>query len=154
MTTQDVSKQSTVTIYTDGACSGNPGPGGWGALLMDDEKTMEIKGGKADTTNNQMELMAAIKAIKKLRLPSRDVIIRTDSTYVRDGITKWMPNWKANGWKTANKKPVKNRDLWIQLDELAQRHNVSWQWVKGHSGNEGNNRADVLAHKGMAKYQR
>lgn len=144
----------TVTIYTDGACSGNPGPGGWGALLQKPGKIKKMKGGAAETTNNRMELMAAIKALEVLRDAPRKVQLYTDSTYVRDGLTQWLPNWKANGWKTANKKPVKNTDLWQRLDAANQRHDVEWHWVKGHAGNEGNEVADELARQGMAKYLR
>lgn len=151
MNDQHISNE-TVTIYTDGACSGNPGPGGWGALLQKPDKTKKMKGGAAETTNNRMELMAAIKALEVLADAPRKVQLYTDSTYVRDGLTQWLPNWKANGWKTANKKPVKNMDLWQRLDAANQRHDVEWHWVKGHAGNEGNEVADELARQGMAKY--
>ncbi|MEP3244403.1 MAG: ribonuclease HI [Sneathiella sp.] len=140
--------EKTVTIYTDGACSGNPGPGGWGALLESNGKSKELCGGEVDTTNNRMELTAAIKALKALKRPSR-INLHTDSTYVKDGITKWMVNWKKNGWKTAAKKPVKNQDLWVLLDEAISRHHIDWHWVKGHAGNPGNEKADDLANQGM-----
>ncbi len=140
--------EKTVTIYTDGACSGNPGPGGWGALLESDGKSKELCGGEVDTTNNRMELTAAIKALEALKRPSR-INLHTDSTYVKDGITKWMVNWKKNGWKTAAKKPVKNQDLWALLDEAISRHQIDWHWVKGHAGNPGNEKADDLANQGM-----
>ena len=137
-----------VTIYTDGACSGNPGPGGWGAVLQHPKGERELFGGEADTTNNRMELRAAIEALNALTRPCT-VTLYTDSTYVKDGITKWIHNWKQKGWKTAAKKPVKNADLWQALDQAIQRHTVSWQWVKGHAGDEGNERADALARKGV-----
>lgn len=140
--------EKTVTIYTDGACSGNPGPGGWGALLESDGKSKELCGGEVDTTNNRMELTAAIKALEALKRSSR-ISLHTDSTYVKDGITKWMVNWKKNGWKTAAKKPVKNQDLWVLLDEAISRHQIDWHWVKGHAGNPGNEKADDLANQGM-----
>ena len=137
-----------VVIYTDGACSGNPGPGGWGALLEYRGQTRELKGGERRTTNNRMELMAAIMALEALRRPSR-VVLHTDSTYVREGITSWIHNWKKRGWKTAAKKPVKNVELWQRLDAAVASHEVEWRWVKGHSGNPGNERADALANEGM-----
>ncbi len=143
-------KLKKVTIYTDGACSGNPGRGGWGAVLSYGKHTKEICGGEADTTNNRMELTAAIRALQSLKSPC-DVELHTDSNYLKDGITQWIKNWKANGWKTANKKPVKNMDLWQELDEAISHHKIHWKWVKGHAGNEGNERADVLANKGMGK---
>nr|WP_025898163.1 ribonuclease HI [Sneathiella glossodoripedis] len=143
---------TAVTIYTDGACSGNPGPGGWGALLEYKGKQKEIYGGAAETTNNRMELSAAINALNALQRKS-SVDLHTDSTYVRDGITKWMVNWKKNGWKTAAKKPVKNQDLWMELDAAIRRHDVRWHWVKGHAGNPGNEKADELANQGMEKYK-
>ncbi len=133
-----------VTIYTDGACSGNPGPGGWGAVLEYGNVTKEIQGSEAETTNNRMELMAAIEALKSLTKPCA-VDLYTDSNYVKDGITEWLPNWKARGWKTANKKPVKNVDLWQALEAAMGEHEVSWHWVKGHNGHPGNERADSLA---------
>ena len=137
-----------VEIYTDGACSGNPGPGGWGALLKYGDRTKEICGGEAGTTNNRMELMAAIKALETLTRPTT-VRLHTDSVYVRSGIMKWMPNWKRNGWRTADKKPVKNADLWQRLEAAAKPHQVQWLWVKGHAGDPGNERADALAGQGM-----
>ena len=143
--------------FTDGACSGNPGPGGWGVLLQarDGETVLrerELSGGEAQTTNNRMELMAAIAALEALERPA-DIAIVTDSNYLKGGITQWMHGWKRNGWKTAAKKPVKNEDLWRRLDEAARRHRVDWQWVKGHAGHEENERADALARAGMAPYK-
>ncbi len=138
----------TVAIYTDGACSGNPGPGGWGAVLLYGAHRREISGANADTTNNRMELTAAIRALEALKLPST-VALYTDSTYVKDGITRWLPGWKARGWRTASKSPVKNRDLWEALDTLVQRHAVSWHWVRGHAGNPENERADALAREAL-----
>jgi ribonuclease HI len=140
----------TIEIYTDGACSGNPGPGGWGAILRWRDHEKEIKGGESDTTNNRMEMMAAICALESLKRPAH-VRIHTDSTYLRDGITKWIHNWKAKGWKTANKKPVKNIDLWQRLEAAIERHDVEWHWVKGHSGHPENERADELAREGIAE---
>jgi ribonuclease HI len=133
-----------VEIFTDGACRGNPGPGGWAALLRIGEKEREISGGEAHTTNNRMELRAAIEALNALKRPCR-VEIHTDSNYVRDGITKWIHGWNRNGWRTADKKPVKNAELWQELIEAAQRHQVEWHWVKGHSGHAENDRVDALA---------
>lgn len=133
-----------VHVWTDGACLGNPGPGGWGAVLRWNGREREISGGEAETTNNRMELMAAIQALESLKRPCR-VVITTDSQYVRKGITEWMINWKRNGWKTASKKPVKNAELWQRLDRARQRHEVQWDWVKGHSGHPENDRADALA---------
>ena len=138
----------TVAIYTDGACSGNPGPGGWGAVLLHGEHRREISGASADTTNNRMELTAAIRALEALKRRS-DVALYTDSTYVKDGITRWLPGWKAKGWRTASKSPVKNRDLWEALDALVQRHDVTWHWVRGHSGDPENERADALAREAL-----
>jgi ribonuclease HI len=135
---------NTVDIWTDGACSGNPGPGGWGAILHYAGAEKEISGAEAATTNNRMELMAAIQALNALRRPSK-VRLHTDSKYVMDGVTKWIHGWKKNGWKTADRKPVKNEDLWRALDAAAERHEVNWKWVKGHADNEMNNRADELA---------
>ena len=136
-------------IYTDGACTGNPGPGGWGAVIFDqDDKQKNISGSEKNTTNNRMELLAAIMSLKKIKSNS-EVIIFTDSTYVKNGITEWMKNWKKNGWKNSNKKPVKNKDLWVKLDKLCEANNVSWKWVKGHSTNEFNNLADELATKAI-----
>jgi len=132
-------------IYTDGACSGNPGPGGWGAVIFDnDNNQTNISGKEKNTTNNRMEILAAIMALKKIKSNSQ-ITIYTDSTYVKNGITEWMFNWKKNDWKTASKKPVKNKDLWIKLDKLCQNNKVSWKWVKGHSTNKYNNLADQLA---------
>lgn len=139
----------TVVIHTDGACSGNPGPGGWGAVLQYGRHEKELSGGEPDTTNNRMELMAAIAALEALKRPS-DVRLVTDSVYVRDGVTKWIHGWKRNGWKTADKKPVKNEDLWKRLDEAARRHSVRWEWVKGHAGHPENERADALARAAIA----
>lgn len=137
-----------VTIHTDGACSGNPGPGGWGAILEYAGHEKELSGAEADTTNNRMELMAAIAALEALKRPSR-VRLVTDSTYVKDGVTKWIHGWKRNGWKTAAKKPVKNEDLWRRLDDATSRHDITWDWVKGHAGDEGNERADTLAREAI-----
>jgi ribonuclease HI len=137
-----------VQIYTDGACSGNPGPGGWGVVLRFEGKERELCGGAENTTNNRMELMAAIEGLRALKEPC-EVLLMTDSTYVKDGITRWLANWKKNGWKTAAKKAVKNQDLWEQLDQQTSRHDVQWQWVKGHSGHAENERADALANQGM-----
>lgn len=141
-----------VDVYTDGACSGNPGPGGWGAILTSGENEREISGGEADTTNNRMELMAAIMALETMKRPV-EVHLHTDSTYVRDGITKWIHGWKKNGWRTAAKKPVKNADLWQRLEEAAARHTVEWHWVKGHAGHPQNERADELARSGLEAYR-
>ncbi|NIJ41753.1 ribonuclease HI [Parvibaculum indicum] len=141
-----------IDIYTDGACSGNPGPGGWGALMIWRDEEKELCGGETATTNNRMELMGAIQALEALKRPSR-VALHTDSTYVRDGITKWIHNWKRNGWKTAAKKPVKNAELWQRLEAALERHEVEFHWVKGHSGHPENERADELARQGMAPYQ-
>ena len=137
-----------VTIYTDGACKGNPGVGGWGALLKFGEHERELCGGEKQTTNNRMELLASIEALKALKFACK-VDLYTDSTYVKDGINQWMANWKRNGWKTAAKKPVKNQDLWQALDSAMQPHQIEWHWVKGHSGDPGNERADQLANKGI-----
>lgn len=142
-----------VVVYSDGACSGNPGPGGWGAILMSGPHRREISGGEAVTTNNRMELMAAISALEALKRPSR-VTIHTDSNYVKDGITSWIHGWKRNGWRTAGKAPVKNAELWQRLDELTRRHEVEWRWVKGHAGHPLNERADELAREGMAPFKR
>jgi ribonuclease HI len=139
---------STVEIYTDGACRGNPGPGGWGAVLIAGNHRKTLRGGEPETTNNRMELMAAIEALNALK-GSCQVILHTDSKYVMHGITEWMANWKKRGWKTAAKKPVKNQDLWQALDEAIARHDIKWQWVKGHSGNDGNEEADALANLGI-----
>lgn len=137
-----------VTIYTDGACRGNPGPGGWGVLLEHKERNRELCGGEAHTTNNRMELTAAIRALDALKTPCR-VALYTDSNYVRGGITEWLAGWKRKNWKTAAGKPVKNIDLWQQLEQAAQRHDVDWHWVKGHAGHPGNEAADRLANRGV-----
>ena len=137
-----------IRIYTDGACRGNPGPGGWGAILIYEDYRKEIYGGSLLTTNNIMELTAVIESLKKLKFTS-NIIITTDSKYVKDGITKWIYNWKKKNWKTANKKPVKNKELWIELDNSIQDHKITWEWVKGHSGHTENERADFLANKGI-----
>ena len=137
-----------IEIFTDGACSGNPGPGGWGVLLRWNGVTKELYGGEADTTNNRMELTAAIKALNALKEPCK-VDLYTDSVYVRNGISSWIDSWKANNWKTSAKKPVKNAELWQQLDEARSRHKVSWHWVKGHAGHPENERCDELARKGV-----
>ena len=140
--------QNIVEIFTDGACSGNPGPGGWGAILRWNGSEKELKGGEADTTNNRMELMAAIQALETLTRPVK-ADLYTDSTYVQKGITEWIHLWKKRGWKTSSKKPVKNEDLWRRLDGAIARHDVTWHWVKGHSGDVGNEAADLLANKGI-----
>ncbi len=140
----------SVEIFTDGACSGNPGPGGWGAILRHGATEKELSGGEALTTNNRMELMAAIAALEALKRPST-VTLTTDSTYVRDGISKWLANWKRNGWRTAAKKPVKNEDLWRRLDAAQAPHQVDWRWVKGHAGHAENERCDELARMAMPK---
>ena len=137
----------TITIYTDGACKGNPGPGGWGAWLSQGGHERELWGGEPLTTNNRMELTAVIEALAALKRHS-DVVLYTDSQYVRQGITVWIHNWKKSGWKTADRKPVKNIDLWQRLDALAATHQVQWRWVKGHAGDPGNERADALANQG------
>jgi len=142
-----------VTIHTDGACSGNPGPGGWGAILEYGGKTKELKGGEALTTNNKMELTAAIEALNALKRPCK-VELYTDSQYVKNGVQGWIHNWKRNGWRTSDKKPVKNAELWQALDAAVQRHEVSWHWVKGHAGHDLNERADQLANEGMAPFKK
>jgi ribonuclease HI len=142
------SQGKTIHIYTDGACKGNPGRGGWGAVLEHDGKEREIFGGEPATTNNRMELTAVIEALAALKRPSR-VILHTDSQYVQKGITEWINGWKARGWRTAAKEPVKNSDLWKKLDEVVRSHDIDWVWVKGHAGHEGNERADALANKGV-----
>ena len=135
-------------IYTDGACKGNPGIGGWGAILKYEHKEKEINGFSDNTTNNIMELTAVIEALKQLNRPCQ-IVITTDSNYVKHGITDWINTWKVNGWKTANKKPVKNKDLWIELDKLVTQHTITWKWIKGHSGHPENERADQLANEGV-----
>ena len=139
---------TTVEIYTDGACRGNPGPGGWGVLLIAGKRRKELYGGERNTTNNRMELRAAIEALNALN-GEQNVILHTDSKYVMDGLNNWLPAWKKRGWVTAAKKPVKNRDLWQALDEAASRHDVRWHWVRGHTGNAGNEQADALANRGI-----
>jgi ribonuclease HI len=143
---------AVVRIHTDGACSGNPGPGGWGALIEWRGNVKELSGGEADTTNNRMEMMAAIAALEALTRPCT-VELTTDSNYLKGGITGWIHGWKKNGWKTADKKPVKNVDLWQRLEAAMARHRVSWHWVKGHAGHAENERADELAREGMAPYK-
>jgi ribonuclease HI len=137
-----------VQIFTDGACKGNPGPGGWGAIMKYGDHVKELNGYSAETTNNIMELTAVIEALKSLTRPC-NIILTTDSNYVKNGITEWIHNWKKNGWKTANKKPVKNKECWIQLDAEVQRHQIKWEWVKGHSGHPENERADELANEAV-----
>ena len=137
-----------VDIYTDGACSGNPGPGGWGVLIKIDNEDIELSGGDRETTNNRMELMAAIKALEEID-KDYEITLYTDSNYVKDGITSWISNWKKNNWKTANKKDVKNKELWMRLDEAIKHKNISWVWVKGHAGNAGNEQADYLARSAL-----
>jgi len=139
---------ATIEIFTDGACRGNPGPGGWGALLRAGQHEKELFGGDAHTTNNRMEMTAVIEALRALKQPS-DVILTTDSQYVRKGITEWLAGWKRKGWQTAAKKPVKNAELWREIDSLAALHRIDWRWVKGHSGHPENERADVLANRGI-----
>ena len=143
--------QFDVRLYTDGGCSGNPGPGGWGVILRYNGTERELCGGEADTTNNRMELLAAIHAIEVMKRPV-EIHIHTDSLYLRDGITKWIHNWKARGWRTADRKPVKNIDLWKRLDEALRHHKTHWHWVKGHSGHAENERADALARRGMSPF--
>jgi ribonuclease HI len=139
-----------IDLFTDGACSGNPGPGGWGAILRAGRHEKELSGGERDTTNNRMEMMAAIRGLDVLKKPS-EINVYTDSRYLLDGASKWLKRWKANGWKTAEKKPVKNEDLWRALDELLIRHEVKWHWVRGHSGHAENERADELARRAISK---
>ena len=148
MPVEDVELTDVVDIYTDGACKGNPGVGGWGVLMQSGGRTRELHGGEAATTNNRMELMAVIRALEALKRPCR-VRLHTDSQYVQLGISKWIHGWKKNGWKTADKKPVKNADLWRELDELAAQHEIEWLWVRGHAGHDGNERADELANLGV-----
>ena len=135
-----------INIYTDGACKGNPGPGGWGALILQGDTKNEIYGGEANTTNNRMEIMAVIRALKTINAEN-EITVFTDSTYVQKGINEWIAKWKINGWRTSNKKEVKNKDLWVQLDNLTSQLKINWSWVKGHSGHPGNGRADYLAIK-------
>ena len=142
-----------VIVHTDGACSGNPGPGGWGVILDYNGTRKELFGGEGQTTNNRMELMGAISALEALKRPC-EVEMHVDSQYVKDGITKWIHGWKKNGWKTADKKPVKNAELWQRLDDALKLHKVSWHWVKGHAGHDDNERADELAREGMAPFKR
>ena len=137
-----------INIYTDGACKGNPGPGGWGALIIEGDIKNEIFGGEADTTNNRMEMLAVIMALKAINAES-EITIFTDSTYVQKGISEWIDKWKINGWRTSNKKEVKNKDLWVQLDTLTAQLKINWIWVKGHSGHSENDRADYLANQGV-----
>jgi ribonuclease HI len=151
MTPRAKGAERCIEIFTDGACSGNPGPGGWGAVLLWNGHERELKGGAAATTNNRMELTAAIMALEALRRPSR-VRLHTDSRYLKDGISSWIKRWKENGWRTADKKPVKNSELWRRLESALAQHEVTWLWVKGHAGHPGNERADQLAREGMAPY--
>lgn len=139
---------SRVHLYTDGACRGNPGPGGWGALMIHGNHRRELCGGEAHTTNNRMELMAVIEGLKALKRPC-ELVLFTDSRYVMQGITEWIANWKRRGWRTSARKPVKNQDLWEMLDQEVQRHTIDWQWVRGHAGDPGNERADELANQGV-----
>jgi ribonuclease HI len=145
--------KTSVIIHTDGACSGNPGPGGWGVVMDWNGTRKELCGGEKETTNNRMELLAAIEALKALKRACK-VEMHVDSSYVKDGISKWIHGWKRNGWKTADKKPVKNVELWQALDEAIKRHEISWHWVKGHDGHPENERADELAREGMAPYKK
>jgi len=147
-----LSEPKIVDIFTDGACSGNPGPGGWGAILRFDGEEKELSDGEADTTNNRMEMMAAIAALEELSRPCK-IRLYTDSSYLKDGITTWIHNWKRNGWKTKARKPVKNVDLWQRLDEAIQRHDISWHWVKGHAGHPENERADQLATSAVDNFR-
>ena len=145
---QGTAAGGAVEIYTDGACKGNPGPGGWGALLRWGGHEKELCGGEPDTTNNRMELMAVIQALEALTRPAQ-VVLSVDSRYVRDGVERWMPRWKRNGWQTRERTPVKNQDLWQRLDQAVARHRVQWRWIKGHSGHPDNERADRLANRGI-----
>ncbi|XOJ88695.1 ribonuclease HI [Methylophilaceae bacterium Uisw_097] len=142
-----------IKIYTDGACKGNPGVGGWGAIIMQDEKNIELFGGENETTNNRMELMAVIMALKEIS-SNLELTVYTDSTYVQKGISEWIKNWKVNNWRSSSKKPVKNKDLWIELDEAVGSRKINWEWVKGHAGNEGNEKADELANQGVISMMR
>ena len=148
-----MSAPDAVQIFTDGACSGNPGPGGWGAILRAGGVEKELSGGEAATTNNRMELMAAISALEALKRPCR-VEVYTDSNYVKDGITRWIHNWRRNGWRTADRKPVKNAELWQRLDALMGTHDVAWRWVRGHAGHAENERADQLARDALEPYKK
>jgi len=150
--TDESASLTRVDVFTDGACSGNPGPGGWGAILRTGETERELSGGEAHTTNNRMELLAAIEALTALKRAC-DVHLHSDSQYMRDGITKWIHGWKRNGWKTADRKPVKNAELWQRLDAERNRHSVTFHWVKGHAGHAENERADELARTGMAPFE-
>ena len=143
-----MSAETSVTIYADGGCRGNPGPGGWGVVLQAGDRVKELWGGEASTTNNRMELTAAIRALEALKRPAT-IELHTDSQYVQKGISEWIHNWKRNGWRTADKQPVKNADLWQRLDELAGQHRIRWCWVRGHAGQPGNERADALANRAM-----
>jgi len=145
-------KNNTIEIYTDGACKGNPGPGGWGAILVSDQDRFEIQGGEGQTTNNRMEMLAAIESIKiatKIDLAAKQLVVHTDSQYLKNGIQSWVTNWKKNGWLTSDKKPVKNQDLWQQLDDFNSSYKIDWKWVRGHNGHELNERADALANSGL-----
>lgn len=142
-------QQNTISIHTDGACKGNPGPGGWGAVIEVGNERLYIGGREDSTTNNKMELTAAVKALRKISTPGHDVWLMTDSQYVQKGMSEWLPNWKARNWKNAKKKPVKNADLWKELDELADKHSIQWSWVRSHSGDPGNDRADALANRAI-----
>ena len=144
---------SRVKVVTDGACKGNPGPGGWGVLIRAGTREKELAGGEKHTTNNRMELTAAIRGLEALTRPCHVTLV-TDSVYVKDGITRWIHGWQRNGWRTADKKPVKNAELWQQLDELRAKHDISWHWVKGHAGHPENERADELAREGMARFKK
>ncbi|TXM99175.1 ribonuclease HI [Methylobacterium sp. WL64] len=152
-TTETATEPMRVKIYTDGACSGNPGPGGWGAILIFGDTQKELSGGEAHTTNNRMEILAAIESLEALKRPCR-VDLFTDSQYLRQGITSWIHNWKARGWRTADKKPVKNEDLWRRIDLANARHEVAWHWVKGHASDPLNNRVDSLAVAAMLPFKR
>lgn len=151
---EKLSKNSEITIYTDGACSGNPGPGGWGAVFLAENYRCFINGGELNTTNNRMEMMAALSAMEHVLdlRPDAKISLITDSKYLKDGINLWMKNWKKNGWKTATKMPVKNQDIWIRLDAAVSKLNITWQWIKGHSGDEYNDLADTLARKAIISY--
>jgi len=149
MTNPNETPSSTITIYTDGACKGNPGIGGWGALISNDKKKLEIAGFSLMTTNNEMELMAVLRSLKRIKGEGKDIHLYSDSKYVIQGITEWLPNWKTKGWRNASKKPIANAELWREIDQLNQRHNISWFWVEGHSGVEGNEKADALANEAI-----